>query len=250
MPAGRQRLERRADRRARRVHEDARRGGARVAARAEDADPPTGSGAASRAGYDDRPQADRDPLHRHVRCSSSSPAGSWPCSSGRSSRTPNEHVVTEDAYNELFTMHGTTMVFLVVVPILAGFGNFLVPLMIGARDMAFPRLNALSYWLFLFGGIVLLCSASSRRAARRTRGWTAYPPLSKLYTPGNGQDLWILGAAHLLDLVARRRDQLRRHDPEHAHGRDVVDAACRSSSGRSRRTRCCSSLVLPALSAG
>ena len=55
-------------------------------------------------------------------------------------------------------MHGTTMVFLVVVPILAGFANFLVPLMIGARDMAFPRLNALSYWLFLFGGMVLLLS--------------------------------------------------------------------------------------------
>ena len=57
--------------------------------------------------------------------------------------TPNEHVVTKNSYDELFTMHGTTMIFLVVVPILAGFGNYLVPLMIGARDMAFPRLNAL-----------------------------------------------------------------------------------------------------------
>src|SRR5438477_5679352 len=69
--------------------------------------------------------------------------------------TPNEHVVTKNSYDELFTMHGTTMIFLVIVPILAGFGNYLVPLMIGARDMAFPRFNALSYWLFLFGGIIV-----------------------------------------------------------------------------------------------
>ena len=69
--------------------------------------------------------------------------------------TPNEHFVTRDSYNELFTMHGTTMIFLVVVPFWAGLANYLVPLMIGAHDMAFPRLNALSYWLFLLGGLIL-----------------------------------------------------------------------------------------------
>src|SRR3954463_436556 len=71
---------------------------------------------------------------------------------------PNEHVFTRDTYDQLFTMHGTTMIFLVVVPVFAGLGNFLVPLMIGARDMAFPRLNALSYWFYLLGGIVLYSS--------------------------------------------------------------------------------------------
>jgi cytochrome c oxidase subunit 1 len=105
--------------------------------------------------------------------------------------------LTKDSYNEVMTMHGTTMVFLVVVPILAGFGNFLLPLMIGARDMAFPRLNALSYWLFLFGGVILLLSFFAEGGAAKS-GWTAYPPLS-VQSIGNGQDLWILGL-HILSL--------------------------------------------------
>ena len=77
----------------------------------------------------------------------------------------NEKFLSAEHYNEVMTVHGLTMVFLVIVPILAGFGNFLVPLMIGAKDVAFPRLNALSYWLFLFGGIVLYASffATGRR---------------------------------------------------------------------------------------
>jgi cytochrome c oxidase subunit I len=112
---------------------------------------------------------------------------------------PNEHVITKTHYNQLFTMHGTTMVFLVVVPILAGFGNFLVPLMIGARDMAFPRLNAFSYWMFLAGGIVLYSSWFAR-GGPSAAGWTAYAPLSELlYSPAHGVDLWIL-SLHILTL--------------------------------------------------
>jgi cytochrome c oxidase subunit I len=111
--------------------------------------------------------------------------------------TPQEHFITKNSYNELFTMHGTTMIFLVIVPILAGFGNYLVPLMIGARDVAFPRLNAFSYWLFVFGGIVLYSSWFASGGAPKA-GWTSYVPLS-VYSKGSGQDLWIL-SLHILTL--------------------------------------------------
>jgi cytochrome c oxidase subunit I len=112
----------------------------------------------------------------------------------------DNHLLTRDSYNELFTIHGTTMIFLFVVPMLAGFGNFLVPLMLGARDMAFPRLNAASYWLFLLGGLVLLGGFFAAGGAARS-GWTAYTPLSREgFSPGHGQDLWILGI-HLTSLA-------------------------------------------------
>jgi len=114
--------------------------------------------------------------------------------------TPNEHFLTKNSYNQVLTIHGTTMIFLVVVPILAGFGNYLVPLMIGARDMAFPRLNAFSYWLFLLGGIVLLLSFFAKGGAA-SAGWTSYVPLSTLHEPGYGQDLWILGL-HALSIAS------------------------------------------------
>ncbi len=119
--------------------------------------------------------------------------------------TPDEHFITKNSYNSLFTMHGTVMVFLFVVPILAGFGNFLLPLMIGARDMAFPRLNAFSYWAFLFGGAVLMLSffssGPSQFAGAARSGWTAYPPLSGDFMYGNGQDYWILGL-HILSIAS------------------------------------------------
>jgi len=113
--------------------------------------------------------------------------------------TPGESLLTKNSYNEALTMHGTTMIFLVVVPIMAGFGNFLVPLMIGARDMAFPRLNALGYWLFLLGGIVLWSSWFATGGTAKA-GWWSYPTLSEAqFSPGHGQDYWIL-SIHILTL--------------------------------------------------
>ena len=84
---------------------------------------------------------------------------------------PNQHVVSAELYNQLFTMHGTTMIFLAVMPLSAAFFNFLIPLQIGARDVAFPRLNAFSYWVFVLGGIVhdaadLLQHGAQRRLVR------------------------------------------------------------------------------------
>jgi cytochrome c oxidase subunit 1 len=111
--------------------------------------------------------------------------------------TPNEDFITRENYNELFTVHGITMIFLVVVPILAGFGNFLVPLMIGARDVAFPRLNAFSYWAFLFGGVALYASFFTAGGPADT-GWTIYPPFS-VQTDGTGTDLLIL-SLHILSI--------------------------------------------------
>ncbi len=112
---------------------------------------------------------------------------------------PNETLLTKNSYNETLTMHGTTMIFLVVVPIMAGFGNFLVPLMIGARDMAFPRLNALGFWLFLLGGIVLWSSWFATGGTAKA-GWWSYPTLSEAqFSPGHGQDYWIL-SIHILTL--------------------------------------------------
>jgi cytochrome c oxidase subunit 1 len=94
-------------------------------------------------------------------------------------------------YNQLVAMHGTVMIFLAVVPMLVGaFGNYLVPLQIGARDMAFPRLNAASYWLFLAAGIVMVVSFFAPGGAPNS-GWTSYPPLAILAT--RGQDYWLVG---------------------------------------------------------
>jgi len=108
---------------------------------------------------------------------------------------PELQLLSTQAYNELFTMHGTVMMFLFAVPMGTGFANYLIPLHIGAPDMAFPRLNALSYWLFLGGGLVLLSGFLTSRGAADF-GWTGYTPLSDaVRSPGPGGDLWATGLA-------------------------------------------------------
>jgi len=105
---------------------------------------------------------------------------------------PNSRVVSPEVYNQIFTMHGTTMIFLFAMPILVGFANYIVPLQLGARDMAFPRLNAMSFWLFLFGGLVLYSSFVLGGAP--DAGWFAYAPLTGTdYSPTHGMDFWALG---------------------------------------------------------
>jgi cytochrome c oxidase subunit I len=102
---------------------------------------------------------------------------------------PDNTFLEPATYNQILTMHGTTMVFLFVVPMMTGFANYIVPLQIGARDMAFPRLNAFSYWLFLCGAIVFY---SSLFFAPPEAGWTSYTPLSaEAYSPSGGIDAWI-----------------------------------------------------------
>jgi cytochrome c oxidase subunit 1 len=102
---------------------------------------------------------------------------------------PENTLLSPQTYNQLFTMHGTTMIFLFIVPIMAGFGNYFVPLMIGARDMAFPKLNAISFWLLLSGGIVFYASIFFTPPEA---GWTSYVPLSsKAFSANGGIDAWI-----------------------------------------------------------
>ena len=108
---------------------------------------------------------------------------------------PGMQFVTADQYNQVFSIHGTTMIFVFIIPMLAGLGNYLVPLQIGARDMAFPRLNALGYWLYLFGAILMFGSFFAPHGAAAI-GWTAYPPLSTAqFSPYTGVDLWIISVA-------------------------------------------------------
>ena len=117
---------------------------------------------------------------------------------------PDGKVLSPEVYNQIFTMHAVTMIFLFIMPMLTGLGNYIVPLMIGARDMAFPRLNAFGYWVVLFGGLFL--TSSFLFGAAPNAGWFAYAPLTELSgpgttscgnavmcTPGPNMDFWALG---------------------------------------------------------
>ena len=108
---------------------------------------------------------------------------------------PGLQLVDAQQYNQLFTMHGTIMLLLFATPLFAGFANVIMPLQIGAPDVAFPRLNAVAYWLFLFGGLIAVTAFFTPGGAADF-GWTAYTPLSSAtYSPGVGGDLWIMGLA-------------------------------------------------------
>src|SRR5579863_1870496 len=111
---------------------------------------------------------------------------------------PHNDFVSPQVFNRMFTMHGTTMIFFVVMPVLFGFANYLVPLMIGARDMAFPRLNAFGFWLTAFGGLLLnlsFVSGSGLYGAGTAPdvGWWAYAPLTAhAFSPGHSSDYWTI----------------------------------------------------------
>jgi cytochrome c oxidase subunit I len=106
---------------------------------------------------------------------------------------PDMSFLSKQAYNQIFTIHGTTMVFLVIAPIGLGLANYFVPLQIGAPDMAFPRMNALSVWLFIGGGLTIYSSFLTSHGAA-SAGWTFYAPLSNgQFSPGPGSDMWIMG---------------------------------------------------------
>ncbi len=104
---------------------------------------------------------------------------------------PGKAVISADFYNQAFSMHGTTMIFLFVIPMFAGMGNYFIPLHIGARDMAFPRINALSFWLVVGGALIMY---SSFLVGATEAGWTGYSPLANsIFSKSPGTDMWILG---------------------------------------------------------
>ncbi|MBT2540779.1 cytochrome c oxidase subunit I [Streptomyces sp. ISL-44] len=108
---------------------------------------------------------------------------------------PGLQIVSTEQYNQLFTVHGTIMMLLFATPTFTGFANAVMPLQIGAPDVAFPRLNALTYWVYLFGGLIVVSGFLTANGSA-SFGWFAYAPLnSAVYSPGVGADLWVMGLA-------------------------------------------------------
>ncbi len=104
--------------------------------------------------------------------------------------------LSTEQYNQLFTMHGTIMLLFFATPIVFGFANLVLPLQIGSPDVAFPRLNAFSYWLYLFGALIAISAGFLTPGGAADAGWTPYTPLSNdVNSPGAGTDLWIIGLA-------------------------------------------------------
>ena len=139
---------------------------------------------------------------------------------------PDQHFVSDQQYNELFTMHGILMLLLFATPLFIGFTNELLPLQIGAPDVAFPRLNLLSYYFFAFGGLILLASFLTPGGAA-SFGWYAYSPLnSAIYSPGVGADMWIMGLVLSGLGTILSGGELHHHHLLHARARhdDVPDA--------------------------
>src|SRR5947209_5296092 len=118
---------------------------------------------------------------------------------------PGRQFFSEATYNQLFTIHGSVMIFLFIIPMLAGFGNYAVPLMIGAPDVAFPRINALSFWMLPPAGLIMLSGFLTSGGAA-AEGWTSYSPLAQAKYSGTGTDLWVvavilIGTASILGAV-------------------------------------------------
>src|SRR4051794_12594971 len=108
---------------------------------------------------------------------------------------PGMQFLSPEQYNQLFTMHGTVMLLLFATPLVFAFANLVLPLQIGAPDVAFPRLNAFSYWAYLFGALITVGSFLTPQGAADF-GWTAYTPLSSIqHSPQDGSDFWIIGLA-------------------------------------------------------
>ena len=138
---------------------------------------------------------------------------------------PRNDFLGPDTFNQMFTMHGTTMVFFMGMPILIGIGNYLVPLMIGARDMAFPRLNALGFWATLFGGLLVYFSFATGGAP--AIGWFAYAPLTeRTFARSAATDFWALGLIVSGVGTLTAGGQLHRHHlacaPRHGPAQDPV----------------------------